>query len=84
MITRDPLLDETRHELWRTIGSSTFTYGPIPDEIRREWLQLMFDRMKMHYKLRQRIRRSAGLPAGNLVTGSFRRPVRRNQRRPRT
>lgn len=60
------------------------TCGPIPDEIRREWLQLMFDRMKMHYELRQRIRRSAGLPAGNLVTGAFRRPVRRNQRRPRT
>ena len=59
-------------------------YEPIPDEIRREWLQLMFDRMKMHYELRQRIRRSAGLPAGNLVTGSFRRPVRRNQRRPRS
>jgi hypothetical protein len=60
------------------------SYEPIPDEIRREWLHLMFDRMKMHYELRQRIRRSAGLPAGNLVTGSFRRPVRRNQRRPRT
>jgi hypothetical protein len=83
MITCDPLPEETRRELWRTIGSSKFTYGPIPDEIRREWLQLMFDRMKMHYELRQRIRRSAGLPAGNLVTGSFRRPVRRNQRRPR-
>jgi hypothetical protein len=60
------------------------SYEPIPDEIRREWLQLMFERMKMHYELRQRIRRSAGLPAGNLVTGAFRRPVRRNQRRPRT
>jgi hypothetical protein len=59
------------------------SYEPIPDEIRREWLQLMLDRMKMHYELRQRVRRSAGLPAGNLVTGSFRRPVRRNQRRPR-
>jgi hypothetical protein len=60
-------------------------YGePIPDEIRRELFQLMFERMKMHYELRQRIRRSAGLPAGNLVTGAFRRPVRRNQRRPRT
>jgi hypothetical protein len=60
-------------------------YGEqITDEIRREWLKLMFDRLKMHYELRQRIRRSAGLPAGNLVTGSFRRPVRRNQRRPRS
>jgi hypothetical protein len=60
------------------------SYEPIPGEIRRELLQLMFDDMKMHYELRQRIRRSAGLPAGNLVTGAFRRPVRRNQRRPRT
>ena len=59
-------------------------YEPIPDEIRREMFRLMFDRMKMHYELRQRIRRSAGLPAGNMVTGAFRRPVRRNQRRPRT
>jgi hypothetical protein len=60
------------------------SYEPIPGEIRRELLQLMFDHMKMHYELRQRIRRSAGLPAGNFVTGAFRRPVRRNQRRPRT
>ena len=59
------------------------SYEPISDEIRREWLQLVLDDMKMHYELRQRIRRSAGLPAGNLVTGAFRRPVRRNQRRPR-
>ena len=60
-------------------------YGePIPDEIRREMFQLLFDRMKMHYELRQRIRRSAGLPAGNLVTGSFRRPVRNKPRRPRS
>jgi hypothetical protein len=60
------------------------TYGPIPGEIRREWLQLMFDNMRMHRELRQRKRRSAGLPAGNLVTGSFRRPVRGNKRRPRS
>lgn len=84
MITRDPLPDETRRELWRTIGSSKFTYGPIPDQIQRELWQVMLDRLKMHYELRQRIRRSAGLPAGNLVTGSFRRPVRRNLRRPRS
>lgn len=37
-----------------------------------------------HERLRQRIRRSAGLPAGNLVTGAFRRPVRGNTRRPRS
>jgi hypothetical protein len=55
-------------------------YEPIPDEVQREWLQSMFDRLKMHYELRQRIRRSAG----NLVTGAFRRPVRNNPRRPRT
>jgi len=84
MITRDPIPDETRRELWQTIGSSTFTYGPIPDQIQRELWQIMLDRMKMHYELRQRIRRSAGLPAGNLVTGSFRRPVRNKPRRPRT
>jgi hypothetical protein len=59
-------------------------YEPIPDEIRREMFHLMFDRMKMHYELRQRIRRSAGLPAGNMVTGAFRRPVRNKLRRPRT
>ena len=60
-------------------------YGePIPDEVRCEMYQLIFERMKIHRELRQRIRRSAGLPAGNLVTGSFRRPVRGNQRRPRT
>jgi hypothetical protein len=60
-------------------------YGEqITDEVRREWLQLVFDHMKMHYELRQRIRRSAGLPAGNLVTGSFRRPVRNKLRRPRS
>jgi hypothetical protein len=60
-------------------------YGePIPDEFRRELFQLIFERMKMHRELRQRIRRSAGLPAGNLVTGSFRRPVRNKPRRPRT
>ena len=35
-----------------------------------------------HERLRQRVRRSAGLPAGNLVTGAFRRPVRGNKRRP--
>ena len=59
-------------------------YGePISDEIRREWLQLMCDRMKTHYELRQSKRRSAGLPAGNMVTGAFRRPVRGNNRRPR-
>lgn len=56
----------------------------ISDEVRREWIQLMFDRMEMHRELRQRIRRSAGLPAGNLVTGSFRRPVRNNPRNPRS
>lgn len=37
-----------------------------------------------HDRLRQRVRRSAGLPAGNLVTGAFRRPVRGNTRRPRS
>ena len=59
-------------------------YGePIPDEVRCEMFRLIFERMKMHYELRQRIRRSAGLPAGNLVTGSFRRPVRNKPRRPR-
>jgi hypothetical protein len=58
-------------------------YEPIPVDIRRELLQLVFDRMKMHYELRQRIRRSAGLPAGNMVTGAFRRPVRNKPRRPR-
>ena len=59
-------------------------YGePIPGEIRRELFQLIFERMRIHRELRQRIRRSAGLPAGNLVTGSFRRPVRNNPRRPR-
>jgi hypothetical protein len=67
-----------------TEGDGMIFYEPIPDEIRREWIQLMFDRLKMHYELRQRIRRSAGLPAGNLVTGSFRRPVRNNPRRPRS
>lgn len=60
-------------------------YGePMPDEIRREMFQLIFERMRIHRELRQRIRRSAGLPAGNLVTGSFRRPVRNNPRRPRS
>jgi len=60
-------------------------YGePLTDDVRREMFQHMLDRMKFSLELRQRIRRSAGLPAGNLVTGSFRRPVRRNQRRPRT
>jgi len=84
MTTCDPIPDETRRDLWQTIGSSKFTYGPIPDQIQRELWRIMLDRMKMHYELRQRIRRSAGLPAGNMVTGAFRRPVRRNQRRPRT
>jgi hypothetical protein len=56
---------------------------PIPVDIRRELWRLMLDRMRMHHDLRQRIRRSAGLPAGNLVTGAFRRPVRRNMRSPR-
>jgi hypothetical protein len=60
------------------------SYEPIPAEIRRELFQVMFDRIKMHYELRQRIRRSAGLPAGNMVTGAFRRPVRGNKRRPRS
>ena len=58
--------------------------GPIPHEFQRELWQIMLDRMKMHCELRQRIRRSAGLPAGNLVTGSFRRPVRNKLRRPRS
>jgi hypothetical protein len=57
--------------------------GTIPDDVRHVWIQLMFDRMKMHYELRKRIRRSAGLPAGNMVTGAFRRPVRNKLRRPR-
>lgn len=59
------------------------SYEPIPVDIRRELFSLMLDRMRMHYELRQRIRRSAGLPAGNMVTGAFRRPVRGNNRRPR-
>ena len=37
-----------------------------------------------HERLRQRTRRSAGLPAGNLVTGAFRRPARGNTRSARS
>lgn len=33
-----------------------------------------------HERLRQQIRRSAGLPAGNLVTGAFRRRTKRSPR----
>jgi len=58
-------------------------YEPIPSDIRLELYRLMIDRMKTHYELRQSKRRSAGLPAGNMVTGAFRRPVRGNNRRPR-
>lgn len=44
-------------------------------------MRLVIEHMKLHRKLRELTRRSAGLPAGNLVTRAFRR---RSPRSPRS
>ena len=55
-------------------------YQPFVFDYDRSFLRLVMERIRMHAELRDRIRRSAGLPAGNLVTGAFRRRTKRSPR----